>query len=220
MRPVRAAALVAVLLLAGCASGGDDPEVGTPSSTSTQAAAPTGTPSIPPGLLECGKPRDRTDLQLADVDLTTATWSLPSGFSETFSYIEDNPVETISSTWYAEPVDPPLPTLNVLNVIIYTGLNWGDLADDCGRVPIEAVQERLAQYREQINADPLSDATMTTVAGMPAIEQVIGLARYDYHGYWLFSQTRLLHVYCQWTAGNRDAIEAGCAPLVASVSVG
>lgn len=178
---------------------------------------------IPSWLLECGADKDgETDesLQLADLDLTRATWATPSGYVEVTTYIEDNPVETIHSTWYAEPTDPPMETLNVIQVVIYTGIDWGDLADDCGRVPLEAVEEKLAEYREQIGAQPLSEATMTEVDGHPAIQQDIGLSEYSYTGYWLFSTDQLLHVYCQWTSeANRPVIERGCDDLVASVSV-
>ncbi|WP_277050653.1 hypothetical protein [Ruania albidiflava] len=179
-------------------------------------------PTIPPQLLECGeKEADPDELQLADVDLTTATWSMPDGFEESFLYVEDNPVEDVATTWYAVPTDPELPTLNVLNVVLYTGLDWGDLADACGRVPLEAVEEQLARYREHIDAEPLSEAEMTEVAGMPAVTQHIGLASYDYVGYWLFSETQLLHVYCQWTdEAAREVIEPACTPLVESVTVG
>jgi hypothetical protein len=221
------AAVTLLVLLAGCSRpglGGADPGV-EPASAGPDEPATMPT-EIPSWLLECGadkpgrgEPAD--DLQLADLDLTQARWSTPSGFAVTDGYVEDNPVETVYSTWYAEPTDPPMETLNVLQVVIYTGIDWGDLADDCGRVPLEAVEEKLAQYREQIGAEPLSDAEMTEVAGRPAIHQDIRLARYSYTGYWLFSRTQLLHVYCQWTDdANRGVIERGCDDSVASISVG
>ncbi|CAM3663391.1 hypothetical protein OCAE111667_21010 [Occultella aeris] len=226
IRPARratavAAAVLAIALVAGCdqespAPGPDGP-TGAGGGT---GATPTEPRTVPPGFLECSDDPDPKELQLADVDLATATWSTPSTFEVVTTYHEDNPVETIESTWYAEPTSPPLPTLNVLNVVLYSGLDWGDVADDCGRVPLSAIETRLASYRDQIDAEPLTEASMTTVAGLPALEQDIGLASYDYHGYWLFSETQLLHVYCQWTSGNRDVIEAGCGPLVDSVQVG
>lgn len=184
---------------------------------------------IPSWLLECGSDEpskggeedDEDSLQLADLDLTSATWSTPSGYTVVSTYVEDNPVEEVHSTWYAEPTDPALPTLNVAQVVIYVGLDWGDLADGCGRVPLEAVEEQLAEYRDHIGAQPLTEATMTEVAGYPAIAQDIGLDRYSYTGYWLFSQTQLLHVYCQWTEDSyRSTLVAGCDELVASVRVG
>ncbi|MBZ2194654.1 hypothetical protein [Occultella gossypii] len=218
-----AAVALTVALVAGCDPASPAPGPGGASGAGDGTATPTELRTVPPGFLECSDDPDPKELQLADVDLATATWSTPPDFEVVTSYHEDNPVETIESTWYAEPTSPPLPTLNVLNVlnvVLYSGLDWGDVADDCGRVPLSAIETRLADYREQIDAEPLTDASMTTVAGLPALEQDIGLASYDYHGYWLFAETQLLHVYCQWTSGNRDVIEAGCGPLVDSVQVG
>ena len=231
MRSLLAAASLTVTaslaLLAGCAipgfgdDGTDDPTAGgTPPGPDESATMPT---EIPSWLLECGsddKDRDE-ELQLADLDLTTATWAMPAGFEVSTGYHEDNPVETIHSTWYAVPTNPPQPTLNVIQVVIYTGIDWGDLADDCGRVPLEAVEEKLARYRDHIGAEPLTDAEMTTLAGHPAIHQDIGLSRYSYTGWWLFSEDQMLHLYCQWTPdGDRAVIERGCDDLVASLQVG
>lgn len=218
--PVRLTALV--LLLAGCdlvgsTSGGDD---GTGGGVGAGGGDPGERPTaIDPGLRECGTGDD--ELQLADVDLTRASWDLPAGFVESTAFHEDNPVESLHSAWYAVPTALPDPALNVVQVVVYTGLDWGEDADECGRVPLSAVEERLALYREEIGADPLSEAEMTTVAGQPAITQDIGLSRYSYEGYWLFSPTQLLHVYCQWTAPTtRETVLAGCAPLVQSVRLG
>ena len=215
-------AAVVLLLLVACVPGTPGPGGGgdgSPPAAQEPATMPT---EIPSWLLECGNDKDSDDaLKLADLDLTLARWSTPSGFEVVTSYFEENPVETLLSSWYAEPTDPPMPTLNVANVIIYTGVDWGDLADECGRVPLEAVEEKLAQYREQIGAQPLSDARMTEVAGQPAIQQEVGLSEYSYTGYWLFSQTQLLHAYCQWTEpGYRSVLENGCDALVASITIG
>lgn len=219
-----AAAASTMLVLSGCSvlGGEDDGPGGADGSAEPSGAAGSGDrPTIPSQLLECGeKEADPDELQLAEVDLSSATWSMPEDFEESFLYVEDNPVEEVATTWYAVPTEPELPTLNVLNVVLYTGLDWGDLADACGRVPLEAVEEQLARYREHIDAEPLDEAEMTEVAGMPAITQRIGLADYSYVGYWLFSQTELLHVYCQWTDETaREVIEPACTPLVESVTV-
>ena len=219
-------ALTALLILSGCAIPGfgdgstEDPTAGGTSPRPDESATmPT---EIPSWLLECGsddKDRDE-ELQLSTLDLTQATWSMPDGFTEASGYFEDNPVETLYSDWVAEPTDPPMPRLNVLSLVLYTGVDWGDLADECGRVPLEAVEEKLARYRDQIGARPLSDAEMTTLAGLPAIRQEIGLSSYDYTGWWLFSETQLLHLYCQWTDEQyREVIVAGCEAVAASVAV-
>src|SRR5690606_5584081 len=154
---------------------------------------------IPSWLLECGADDGKDEeLQLADLDLTTATWATPPGFEVSTSYVEDNPVERIHSTWYAVPTDPVLPSLNVVQVVVYVDIDWGDLADGCGPVPIAAVEEKLARYREQIGAEPLSDARTTEQAGLPAIRQDIGVDPERYAGRWLFSSVPPSHLYCPW----------------------
>jgi hypothetical protein len=225
------AAAVAVLLaglltVGGCglADGDDEPGAGGERTTPEPDRSATMPTEVPSWLLECGAEDDKerdTELQLAAIDLTTATWSMPAGFTASTSYVEDNPVEALHSTWYAVPTQPAQPTLNVIQVVIYTGLDWDGLADGCGRVPLAAIEEKLAQYREQIGAEPLGEAEMTTLAGHPAIHQDIGLSRYSYTGWWLFSETQLLHLYCQWTPdGDRAVIERGCDDLVSSLQVG
>lgn len=219
-----ASAVVLCLALVGCDQfpGGDaDGPEGSGSDGEVAGTEEDGDPvTLPPELLECGDPSstDSQDgLMLAELNLAEASWSMPDGFTETFSYFEDNPVENLVSLWVAEPESDPV-TLNVVNVTIYDGLDWGKLADQCGRVPIEAVEERLAGYRDQIGAEPLTDAEMMTLAGHPAIQQSLSLAEYDYLGYWLFSQDQLLHLYCQWTT-QQDLIESGCEELVDSLAV-
>ncbi|WP_420111449.1 hypothetical protein [Pseudactinotalea sp.] len=220
-------AVAAAALLASCAIPGfgneetEDPtDAGTSWEPDEDATMPT---EIPSWLLECGgddKGERDESLQLSTLDLTQATWSMPDGYTEASGYIEDNPVETLHSNWVAEPTDPPMPRLNVLSLVLYTGVDWGDLADGCGRVPLEAVEEKLARYRDQIAAESLGDAEMTTLAGLPAIRQEIGLSSYDYTGWWLFSEDQLLHLYCQWTAERyRDEIVAGCEAVAASLVV-
>lgn len=212
-------AAVAIGTLAACGpEESPDSADADPTSSVGAGAQPSATGTDPALLLECGQPTD-TDkgLHLADLDLSTATWAVPEGFQQTFRYHEENPVEEVVSTWSAEPV-PAVEDLNIVNVNIYTGLDWSDVADDCGRVPVEAVEARLAQYHAEIGAEPMSEAVMTTLAGQPAIEQYIHLAEYDYHGYWLFSSDQLLHAYCQWT-NQKPLIEAACPGFVASIQV-
>ncbi len=179
--------------------------------------------TLAPEFLECGSPEDLNEnegLMLADLDLAAATWAMPDGFVETPYYSEENPVEDVVSEWVVEPASSPL-DLNVVNVILYDDLDWGDAVDRCGRVPIEAVEERLARYREQIDATPIDDAEMMLIDGHPAITQRIQLENYSYVGYWLFSIDQLLHLYCQWTPNSwqQGQIEAGCDQLIESVSV-
>ena len=176
--------------------------------------------TLPPEFLECGDPTELdTDdgLMLADLDLTGAQWSTPDGFRQSQIYNEDNPVENLVDFWVAEPAEGPV-LLNVVVMATYDSLDWGDAADICGRVPLEAVEERLAGYRDQIGAEPMSDAKMTLLDGHPAMTQELSLPNYDYVGYWLFSPDQLLHLYCQWTT-QRDVVETGCSDLVGSLQV-
>lgn len=191
-------------------------------STGRAQEDPAGEPmaTLPPEFLECGDPAELDadeGLLLADLDLTGARWSTPPGFTRTHAYHEDNPVEEMLDFWVAEPLDGPV-LLNVVVMATYGGLDWGDAADVCGRVPLEAVEERLAGYRDQIGAEALSEAEMTLLAGHPAITQELSLSSYDYVGYWLFTPDQLLHLYCQWTT-QREVVEAGCADLVESLQV-
>lgn len=214
------AALVS-LLLAGCGGAEEEPGPGQGKGVPQQGGSDDDPPAtLPPEFLECGDP-DSLDpdrgLMLAELDLTSARWSTPEGFTETFSYYEDNPVENLVDLWVAEPQNDPV-ILNVVNVAIYDGLDWAEAANPCGRVPLDAVEDRLAGYREQIDAQELAEAEMTHIAGHPAITQQLSLADYDYVGYWLFSKDQLLHLYCQWTT-ERDTIETACEELVDSLQV-
>lgn len=226
---MRAAALGAALVaVAGCGTsegeGGDieaDPSSGVAS-----------TP-VDPALLECGDP-DLADpvLQLTDADLTVAQWEMPAGFVETFRYHEDNPVERLEHFWVAEPQTDPVDR-NVLVVAVYSGLDWGDEIDECGRVPTSAVENRLAQYVESgselVETEALSAPEPIEIAGLPALQQEVAVEGqdsagvvygYDYQGYWLFSRADLVHVYCQWTdEANAAPIVAGCTELLESLDI-
>ncbi|UFU08100.1 hypothetical protein [Ruania halotolerans] len=239
------AGLFGAALLTGCGfvegtpiggEGADEASSESESSGPGSSGAPGSDATIPPQLLECGSRSgdaerseekgggdggDEESLVLTDTDLTTVRWSTPAGFAEAVGYFEDNPVEQLDTLWVAEPTDGSVPSRNVLNVAVYVGLNWGQQAEQCDEVPLSAVQERLAGYMEQIDAELLGEAEMTEVAGLPAITQRVRLASYDYLGYWLFSQEHLVHVYCQWTdAQHQELIEQGCADLVPTVQVG
>lgn len=211
----RAFALVAAVLavaIGGCSDAGDGVDGET-----TPSSSPT---VIDPALLECGEPSDDDSvLQLSDVDLTAATWMIPEGFVETFIYSEDKPVEHIESFRTLEPESDPV-LRNVLTVVVYSGLDWGDAVDECGRVATSVVDERLAGYHETTGAQSLTEVSATEVAGLPAVEQDLRLPEYSYRGYWLFSRGQLMHLYCQWTDDSeKDLILEGCDELVASVEV-
>lgn len=199
---------VALLALGAC---------GTDSSDGEDSAEPT---SIDAALLECGEVAETDPIvQLPGIDLAEATWEMPEGFVETFEYSEDLPVEHVETIWVAEPAENPA-TRNVLTIVVYSDLDWGEDVDECGRVPQTAVDGRLVDYVEHTNADPLSEISEVEMGGLPAYEQALALPAYSYEGYWLFSRTQLMHVYCQWTAeAEKERILAACDDLVASVEV-
>lgn len=231
------AVLLAAALLVGC-TGPGLPGGGSPTGSGAGGDPGERPTAIDPGLRECGEATSDTEtdgeggagtdegtadhdpLQLTDADLTRATWSAPSGWQEASGFVEDRPVETLHDHWVAVPADGSLAGLDVATVTTYTGVDWGDSADRCGRVPWDAVGEQLAGYLEQIDARPLTEPEDTTVGGLPAVTQVVALSNYSYVGYWLFSQDQLLHVYCQWTDEQyRSVLEQACADIVGSVQV-
>lgn len=210
MSALLAAGLLGVTGLAACAGpfGGTDEEPATPST-------PT---SIDGALLECGE-LSEDSAQLAEIEVDVATWQMPDGFVETFAYSEDRAVEHVERIWVAEPEQDPEP-LNVLTVVGYGALDWGEGADECGRVPLAAIDERLAGYHVANGAEALTEASPTEIAGLPAVEQDVQLPEYSYRGYWVFGRQQLLHLYCQWTdESQKEIILAACEELVDSVEV-
>ncbi len=81
--------------------------------------------------------------------------------------------------------------------------------------------ERVQQYQDTLGSEALNEPQVTEVAGLPAVTQDMRIPNYDFRGYWLFSQTELLFLGCQWTSGSaRPEIERSCRELVESVVVG
>lgn len=214
---VTSAALFALVACSGLGGGLSEETPRRGSSGTQPGEMPT---ALHPALRDCAPEGSDDTLTLADTDLGQVTWSTPEGFSEVGGYHEDNPVEDIQDMWVAGADSIPPHTLNVISVNSYTNVAWNDFADDCEAVPLDAVAERLARYRAQIGAEELSEAEMVEIDGYPAISQDIRLREYDYEGYWLFSTTQLLHVYCQWEDdGAEQTIRDGCAELVDSLEV-
>lgn len=213
-------ALALTLGLSACGLFGSEESSGGASGDESAAEGAQAPTSIDSALLECGDPaNDDPTLQLSDVDLTTTTWDMPDGFQESLSYTEDRPVEHIEQFWAADPIKDPLPR-NVLVVVVYSGLDWGDAIDQCGRVPISAVDERLAGYNEVNGATALSEVEQITIGELPALQQELSLPEYLYRGYWIFSRNQMVHVYCQWTTDeDKERILAGCQDLIDSVTV-
>jgi hypothetical protein len=215
--PVAAALMVA---LTGCGVLGGDGADGSGSAGGTGGDVAESHTSIDPALLECGATDDDDAVrQLEDVVLTGATWEMPAGFAETFKYSEDMPVEHIESFWAAEPATDPV-DLNVLAVVVYSELDWGADIDECGRVAQATIDARLARYRDAAGAEPLTELAPLEIAGLPALQQDLALPEYSYRGYWVFSRSQLIHLYCQWTSdAQKERVLTGCDELVSSLVV-
>lgn len=221
-RPLFAFTLVVGLVLGACGSDEMSESTQTTGSDSTEEVnVPT---DIPQALMECGDPlSDAQGYQLIDADLAEASWELPEGWELTTQYEEDKPVEIIDDLWVVQPVDNPV-SLNVLAVVTYSGLDWSEFSDDCGRVPVDAIEEQLKGYNEQIGAEILKEAEFTELGGQPAITQDVSIEvdssvdSYSYTGVWLFSRSHLLHAYCQWTT-QEELVRQGCSELLDSIQV-
>lgn len=213
-------ALATLLFISACGLPENLPDFGrgAPDPDYTPREIPT---ELHPGLRDCAPAGSTDELSLADANLAGSSWQTPGGFIDaTDRYYEDNPVEDLKWMWAAVPLSVPGFTLDVVSVNYYEGLSWGQYANDCESVPLDAVWERLETYRVHIGAKALSDPEMVEINGYPAMKQDLRLPSYDYEGYWLFSVNELLHVYCQWeTASAEQVIREGCQELINSVVV-
>lgn len=213
-----AAAMAFGLLVAGCSESSQEPADPTGGPGEVQSGTAPMPTNVPPGFLECGSPLDDADgYQLIDADLTQSTWELPENWLRTYAYHEENPVEKVELIWTAEPIRDTVP-LNVINVVIYSGLDWEEFRDDCGRIPVSAIGDQLEKYNAQIGARVTKEAEFIEFAGVPAITQDVALTEYAYTGVWLFSRTHLLHTYCQWTT-NETQVREGCEKLFESFTI-
>lgn len=209
--------LLAALALAACTPDADP----TSSPTQTQSADPQasgagGTRTVPPGFIECdGRPPKDGEL-VADVDLTTLRSSVPSGFSESFSYAEDNPVEGDWEGTYYTP-DNAQDFLDVINLVVYPQMDLGPLTVTCDMISLKDIEARIAQYHEINGATVIEETEVTSVAGLPAVREVVKLAKYSYEGYWIFGRSQVAHLYCQWV-NDEATIRAGCTDFLASIS--
>ncbi|UFU08101.1 hypothetical protein [Ruania halotolerans] len=222
-----AAGAMAVALLTGCQlmPGTSGPDSTGPENTSASdtgaGGSGDGPHTIPPQLLECGESSD-PEVQLTDALVASdGQWSVPAGYQPAEGYYDDLAYEEQSFLETLVPESPGYHTLDLLGVIGYVGLDWGQYARECNRVPVEAMLERVAEYERALGAEAIDDAELTEVAGLPAVTQAMEIPRYTFRGYWLFSQTELLFIGCQWTSDHaREEIEMGCAEIVGSVQVG
>lgn len=201
------------------ADGDENPSTLTSSDGGTSEQASPMPENVPPGLLECGNPLEEAEgYHLIEADLTEASWEAPQGWINNEAYVEEKPVEKLEITWTVEPEENPV-QLNVLNVMVYSGIEWAEEKDECGRVPVSAISDRLDEYNERIGARIVKEAEFIEFAGAPAITQDVTIESndpkiedYTYTGVWLFSQTHLLHTYCQWTT-EEELVRQACEDL-------
>ena len=231
-RAVVLGAAVAVLVgLSGCSLIGSDSPADGPSDSpsSTPGPVPAEDRTIPPQLLECGDPNgksgdgeDGEQVELSDALVATdASWGIPEGYYSASGYYDDLDYEQLSFLHTYVPEADGYDSLDLVGVLGYTGLDWGQLAEECGRVPLEAMLERVSEYQGLLGAEPLDEAELTEVGGLPAVTQAMSIVSYDFRGYWLFSQSELLFIGCQWTQDSvRGEIESACSELVGTVQVG
>ncbi|SEE15761.1 hypothetical protein [Ruania alba] len=226
-RSIRLAGLLSlVVLLAGCRGLpglGGDPTNGpaTPSTDQGGSAGEDGPRTIPPQLLECGESAEPQVDLTDELVASDGGWSVPSGYRSASGYYDDLAYEEQSFLETLVPQEPGYDSLDLLGVIGYVGLDWGQYARECNRVPLEAMLERVAEYESALGAQALDGAELTEVAGLPAVTQTMQIPNYTFRGYWLFSQTELLFIGCQWTSDRaQEEIADGCADLIGSVQVG
>lgn len=213
--------LVPLLMLAGCSpDSGQDVRASDPPPKEDVADDGDESPvTLPPEFLECGERATEDELALPDVDLTTATWEAPAGFAESFDYVEEYPPADQLEFWVAEPSPDPVAP-NAVAIAIHGDVDWTGIADPCARVPVAAVQDWLAEYHQRNDAQALDEAELTNIAGHPAVTQLRGFPDRTSRAYWLFSQTQVLVIYCQWDRVDlEELIGAACAELVDSVSL-
>lgn len=213
-----------MLVLAGCGADGN-PFGGGPEDPAPTGAAPDPDRpqrTIPPNFAECGEEEPKDGELVADVDLRNMTADPPPGFEESGGYHEDNPVEGEWTGLYFVPTTQQ-DTLDVINIVVYPQMELGPLTITCDQVSRAEIERRIEQYHEINGADVIESSEFVTVAGLPAVREVVhlpdsGYSGYSYRGYWIFGRGQVAHVYCQWVV-DQATIERGCDDLIASLRV-
>ncbi|WP_154793853.1 hypothetical protein [Occultella kanbiaonis] len=212
--------------LAACAPG--DPEgTGVPTGTGT-TTFPGGTggsggetPSGAGGLLECGQ---EVKDSLGDVDLEGVTWTTPADFHESDDFVSVNDYEEQNvELWVASYEGPEATAASAIAVTFYPEVAWGDLVvGGCAQIPIEAALARVAEYWEVAGTTdvPVGEPEIVRIGGQPAIAHDFTFEGTQAHGWWLYSNTQLLHLQCQWVSeAERPGLETGCDQFLESVVI-
>lgn len=166
--------------------------------------------------LACSDDADPDFPEVADVDLSKFTWTIPNGFVAAPSYSETDPVEGPYRGQFAVP-SPQKDSKDVLGSVIYPQLALGPLVDKCDRLDAQAAKKRLAQYHEIQGTTVVEEAQQTTIGGLPAFREVLSIdgGTQSWQAYWVFGRNQLLQLACQWK-GDQATIERGCEDLVNS----
>ena len=183
-----------------------------------QATSSGGTRTVPPGFIECdGRPPKDGEL-VADVDLTTLRSSVPPGFTQSYRFGEDNPVEGDWEGTYYTP-DNAQDSLDVVNLVVYPQMDLGPLTVTCDMISLKDIEARIAKYHEINGATIIEETEVTSVAGLPAVREIVDLPNSgdSYEGSWIFGRGQVAHLYCQWV-NDEATIRAGCTDFLASIS--
>lgn len=209
--------MTAMVALTGCQGSAPDEPTASPSSspTASSAGAPTSNRTIPPGFIECDGRPPKDGAPVADVDLTAYTDQAPDGFVAASGYGEDLPVEGDWVITAYEPLDQAH-GLDVLGMVVYPQMDLGPLTVTCDEISWADLEARVDQYDVIREATGVEQRERTTVAGLPAIREVVKLPRYTYEGYWIFGRGQVAHAYCQW-AVNETQIRQGCQQYLATL---
>ncbi|MBZ2194652.1 hypothetical protein [Occultella gossypii] len=212
-------------VLAACTPGGPQAPTGPGAETTTSPAGTEEsggeTPSGAGGLLECGQ---EVKDSLGDVDLESVTWSTPADFYESDDFVSVNDYEEQNvELWVASYEGPEATAASAIAVTFYPEVAWGDLVvGGCAQIPIEAALARVAEYWEVPGTTdvPVGESEIVRIGGQPAIAHDFTFEGTQAHGWWLYSNTQLLHLQCQWVSeAERPGLEAGCDQFLESVVI-
>jgi hypothetical protein len=207
-------AVLAVCLLTGCSTSDGGEDAGSTSSLPV-ATEGGGTPTaVPTDLREC--PGDKGGRTAASVGGYTHT--APAGFTETAGHgqIEDAEGAHDDVYYLLDGADG----LEVLALVYYPQLEHGPVTDPCGELDVDAVLERIAQHNEASGSQVTVKPAVTQIDDVPVVTEERSYPQHGMHvrHYWIYSETDLLNIQCQWTS-HQDEVLTGCDTLVASLEL-
>lgn len=214
-------AVSAMVMLTGCGTtpaGGD----GSPSSPSADGGGgpPERPTELPTDLREC--PPDEKDVVDVRVPVSVRPrYDVPAGFRTEdagLAQIATAEGEDYEATYHLyEQRD----AVEVLAVVHYLHLAGGPVADECRRLDVDEVLERLADHDVRSGSRVTLGPDLDEVAGAPALveERTYPEVGITVRHYWIYGTGDMLNIQCQWT-GHRAEVLAGCDALLASLTLG